>query len=299
MILITGATGTIGSNLVLILARNKIPVRALVRDKERVSEALKDLEIEFVEGDFEKPDTLDKAFEGVESAFLVSPGDRGLVDLQANFIDAAKRADLKHIVKLSSIGTGPDALYSVGRWHHEVEKRIEQSGIPFTFIRAHSFMQNFFVHASFIKREGAFLAPMGDGRIPMIDVRDIVMVAAVVLTSEGHDGKTYEITGPQAISYQEAAETFTRVLGKTVKYIDTPLSKTRESMLAGEWPEWMVDDVISLYRFFREGHASTVTDTVEEIIERKAGNFEQFVRDYAPAFTDENKVESTEMESYS
>ncbi|MBT3233026.1 MAG: SDR family oxidoreductase [Calditrichaeota bacterium] len=296
MILITGATGTIGSNLTFILARNKIPVRALVRDKTKISEALSDLEIEFVEGDFTKPDTLDKALEGVDSAFLVSPGDRDLVEFQANFIDAAKKAKLKHLVKISSIGTGPEALYSVGRWHHEVEKRIEQSGIPFTFVRAHSFMQNFFVHASFIQREGAFLAPMGDGRIPMIDVRDIVMVLAVILTSENHEGKTYEITGPQAISYSEAADVFTEVLGKPVKFVDTPLSKTRENLLQGEWPEWMVDDVISLYRFFREGHATEVTDTVEAIIERKPGNFEQFVKDYAPIFKGEDGTESTETE---
>jgi len=299
MILITGATGTIGSNLTFILARNKIPVRALVRDKSKVSEALLDLEIEFAEGDFTKPETLDAALEGVDGAFLVSPGDRDLVEFQANFIDAAKKAKLKHIVKLSSIGTGAEALYSIGRWHHEVEKRIEQSGIPYTFIRAHSFMQNFFVHASFIQREGAFLAPMGEGRIPMIDIRDIVMVAAVVLTSENHEGKTYEITGPEAISYSEAADVFSEVLGKPVKFIETPLSTTRENLLKGEWPEWMVDDVISLYRFFREGHATEVTDTVETLIERKPGTFAEFVRDYAPIFRGEKPNESPKTEDNS
>jgi len=284
MILITGAAGTIGSNLTYILANINVPIRAMVHNSKNIPTALRDLDIEIVEGDFEKPETLDAALKDIEKAFLVSPGDLKLVEHQTNFIEAAKRANIEHIVKISIIGAAPKALFSTGRWHFEAEQEIEASGIPFTHIRPHSFMQNFFMYASFIRKEGVFLAPMGQGRIPMIDARDIATASAVILTSEGHEGMIYELTGPETISYAQAAEVLSGIIGKDVKYIDMPLDKTRETMLEGGWPDWMVDDVISLYKFFRAGQAETVTDTVQLLTELPATTFERFVRDYAMVF---------------
>lgn len=289
MILITAAAGTIGSNLTYILAHAKVPFRAQVHHRERVAPAILDLELDLVEADFSKPETLAPALEGVTTLFLNSPGDNNLVEYQANVIDQAKRAGVQHVIKLSTIGAAPNAIFATGRWHFEVEQRLEASGLKYTHLRSHSLMQNFFNYAPFIRQEGAFIAPMGSGKIPLVDVRDIATVAAILLTSEGHEGMIYEVTGPEAITYQDTATAFTKVLGRPIRYIDIPLAKTREAMVNGEWPEWMIDDVLSLYKFFREGNASQVTDTIEKLMERPATSFEQFVRDYAGVFTEQTE----------
>lgn len=292
MILITAASGTIGNNLTYILAHAGAPLRAMVRDKTHIPQPILDLDIDIIEADFEKPETLKAAMTDVTHVFLNAPADRKLIENQANVIDAAKDAGVQAILKLSTIGAAPNAIFSAGRWHFEAEQRLEASGIPYAHLRSHSMMQNFFEYAPFIQTEGAFLAPIGPGKLPLIDARDVATAAAVILTTDGHNGMIYEITGPEAISYYQAAEIFTEVLNKPIRFIDIPLDKAREAMLQGEWPEWMVNDVLSLYQFFREGNAAEVTDTIEKLTERPGVNFSQFVRDYAAIFKNpENQQE--------
>lgn len=284
MILVTGATGTIGSSLVYILAHAGVQFRAMVRNPDHIPDPIRELEVELVTGDFEDPATLVNALKGVKKAFLVSPGDWDVVRLQGNFIDAAKRAGVDYIVKISTIGAAPDALYSLGRRHFEIEQQIESERIPYTHLRPHSFMQNFFLQAQFIQAEGAFMAPMGEGKIPMVDARDVATVAATVLTTEDHEGMIYELTGPETLSYDDAAEKISDLVGRTVKFIDIPLDQTRKSLIDNGWQDWMADDLVSLYRFFREGHASQVTDSIESILGRPAVSFERFLKDYALVF---------------
>ncbi len=289
MILITGATGTIGSNLTYILSHTGVPLRIMVRDIEKLNPTFKELNIDIVEGDFNEPETIEKCLVGVEKAFLSSPGDQNLALFQNNFIEVAVEANINSIVKLSIIGAAPDALFTIGKAHFQIEQKIERSGIDFTHLRPHSLMQNFFQYASFIRKEGAFLAPMGEGKIPMVDARDVSMVAAATLTTKGHEGSIYELTGPEAISYFDAAEIFTKVLGKTIKFIDVPLDNTRDMLKNGGWPDWMIEDMLSLYKFFKEGRASKMTDTVEKLLDRKAMTFENFVRDYANLFREQTE----------
>lgn len=284
MILITGATGNIGSNLAFILSKAKVPIKLMVREKKRLAKALLEEDINIVKADYGDTKSLYSAFEGVEKAFLVCSGDPDMTRFEANFIETAKKASISHIVKISITGGGPKALFSTGRWHYESEELLKNSSIPYTILRPHSFMQNFFGYAPFIIKEGAFIAPMGEGKIPMIDGRDVATVAGIALTGEGHEGMTYELTGPEAISFSKAAEVLSTVLETKIKYVDIPMEKARQSIIEGGWPTWMVEDIINLYRFFRDGQAETVSNTLEILLERPGIKFEQFVRDYKLVF---------------
>ncbi len=293
MILIVGATGVVGSNLAYLLKETDETVRLMTRDRNRLPPAIRDERYRIAEADFEKPETIDAAMEDVDSVFLATPGDSQLVEYHRAVVEAAKNAKVRQIVKLSIFGADSQAIFSTGRWHFEAERIVEASGIPFTHLRPHSFMQNFFSYREFIQREGAFLAPMGEGRIPLIDARDVAAVAAVALLTRGHEGMIYELTGPRAISYEEAAHIFSEVLDRPVKYIDLPLDQTRAQMLEGGWPAWMVEDVLSLYRYFREGRAERVTDTVETLLQHPPMDFRQFATDYAALFQREGCSETT------
>ncbi len=284
MLLITGATGKVGSNLAYMLKDAEVKLRLMMRDTSRLHEVFKDSDCELVAADYENRESLAKALDDVDKVFLVTPGDQRLVDFEQSFIEEAKNAGIEHIVKLSVIGADSKSAFSTGRWHFAAEQYLESSGIAYTHLRPHSLMQNFFSYRSFIKREGVFLAPMGNGRIPLIDARDVAAVAAVCLMSKGHEGMVYELTGPEPLTYNQAAEIMSEKLEMTIKYVDMPLDQTRKTMTEGGWPPWMVDDVISLYQYFRDGLASRTTDTVEALTQRPAMNFAQFITDYAEFF---------------
>jgi uncharacterized protein YbjT (DUF2867 family) len=205
------------------------------------------------------------------------------VELQGNVIAAAKRANVRHIVKLSAIGVGPDSPISLARWHWQTEKQVEESGIPFTHLRPHFFMQNLLGYAT-IKEQSALYGSMKDGKISMVDVHDIATVAARVLTEDIHEGKTYEITGPEAISYTEVAEKLSAAIGKKVTYVDVPLEASRKAMLDMGMPEWFANNLTALIAFFSTGGAAFVTNVIADVAKKQPITFDQFARDYAEAF---------------
>jgi uncharacterized protein YbjT (DUF2867 family) len=283
-ILVTGSTGTVGSILVKKLAAAGAPARALIRSREK-AEAIEKAGIEAFIGDFDKPETLRPALEGIEKVFLLSAPDPRQAELQSNLVQAAKASGVRHIVKLSAIGVGDelDAI-SLGRLHRETEEEIERSGIDYTHLRPNGFMQNAFMFASTIKSQGAFYAPLGDAKVSYVDARDVAAVAFHTLTEDGHEGKAYEITGPEALSYDDVAREFSSVLGREVKYVDVPADVAREAMIGLGLQAWLADALIELFTFYRNGLAARVTDTVREITNRQPLTFAQFAKDYAQAF---------------
>ncbi len=283
MILVAGATGRTGSEVVKALIEKGEQVRALVRNPERAG-SIQGPGVELVVGDVEKPETWDAALQGVDKAFLLSPEGPQMAELHGKFADAAKGAGVRHLVRMSILVANPDSPLAIGRWHGEADRNVENSGIPYTIIRPAYFMQNLVGSARMIAMEGAFPGAMGDGKVGVIDSRDIGNAAATVLTSDGHEGKTYPLTGPEALSMGEVAEKLSAALGKEVKYINVPQQDAKAGMMAMGMPDWMADGWAAMAMMISTGAANMVTPMVKEVTGEEPRSFDQFARDYAGAF---------------
>jgi uncharacterized protein YbjT (DUF2867 family) len=279
IILVTGATGTVGSATVKALDSLGANVRAGVRSLIK-GENLKRLPgVELVELNFAHPESLRVAFTGVSTAFLITPFSEDQVQMAKQLIDAAQEAGVRHVVRLSASGAEAEPGIQLGRWHREAEEYLKAKELNNTVLRPGSFMQNF-VHqqAGTIKTENAFYLPMGQGRISYIDARDIGEVAAeILLRPEGHDGKAYTLTGPQALTGDEVAEVFSSVLGREIRYIDVPEDAARNAMQQQQLPAWMIDSLLELYSISRAGYASGVTSDVQDVTGRSPYTFQEFV----------------------
>ena len=284
MILITSAPGNNANAVIRELTTAGVRVRALLRNPNSAGE-IKGPLVEVAVGDFLNPASLDAALRGVEKAFLIPPTDPRSVEMQVNFIRAAKRAGTRHVVKLSVNGADVNSPVRVARWHAEGEKELEASGIPFTHLRPNAFMQNFLGLAPTIVSQGEFYQPAADGKVSHIDVRDIAAVAAKALTENGHQGKTYVITGPEALSYDDVARKLSTALGRPVKYVNITPEDFKKSLLGWGIPEYMADGLNEFFAAIRAGYLAVVTNTVEEVAKRKPISFDDFVRDFADAFT--------------
>ncbi len=282
MILVIGATGTNGREVVQRLAGAGHRVRALVRNTAKVD----DLQLpnaELARGDLGDPASLDRAFAGVSRAFVVTAVDPRAGEWFRNAFEAAKRAGNPHVVKFSGMGAGTvDA--ALLRQHGATDEMLKGSGLPYTILRPNSFYQNMLWSAGTIKSHGAFYLPMRDGKQSLVDVGDIAAVAVKVLTEAGYEGKVYEITGPESLSYAEVAATLTRVLGKPVKYVDVPPEAARNAMLKAGMPKWNAEAVTELYGAFATGRFGYTTDTVERITGQPPTLFERWARENAAAF---------------
>lgn len=283
-ILVLGATGNVGSQVVQQLSGTGANVRAAVRSPGK-ADALKRDGVALTEFDTNKPETIEAAFQGVDKAFFLTPLVPNMIELSGSLVEAAKKAGVKHIVKSSGMGAEVEPGITLTRWHRATEKTIEASGIAFTFVRPNGFMQNYAnFNGKTIKTQNAFYLPMGDGKVSHIDARDIAAVAVAALTQDGHEGKAYEITGPQAISNQEIAEMISQVVGRTINYIDVPEDVARSEMKQSGMPEVIVEANIELYSIYKAGYASEVTPVVEQVTGKKPITFEQFAKDYVEAF---------------
>jgi uncharacterized protein YbjT (DUF2867 family) len=285
MILITGATGTIGRELVDLVSASGMRVRAMTRQPQqaaaRVHARDRASAIEWVHGDLSAPETLPRALAGVERALLLSPADPRQAELEEGFIAAAAAARVGHVVKISALGAAPDAGFPGGRLHARVERALERSGLAFTHLRPHGFMQNLLRSAAAIREQGKLFAPMGDARVSLIDARDVAAVAAVVLREGSrHAGKRYELTGPEALSFADVAAHLGTAAGRPVTYVDVPPEDARKAMLQRGTPEWLVDNVLALHACFRTGRWSAVEPTVRELTGRPARTFLDFTREH-------------------
>jgi len=289
VILVTGATGQVGSQLVRVLRVAGVPFRALVRDAKRAADML-GADVSLIEGDHMNAKSLVSALVGVERVFLISPLVPELARLEGNVIAAAARSGVKHIVKLSTLGvvqTKRDSVLPEPRQyplHRESEKRLERSGIAFTYLRSGPFMQNTLNFAPSIVKEGVFRGSWGDGRMGYVDMRDVVAVAARVLTEDGHEGKAYGLAGPEALSHAQIAEKISAATGREVRYVDVPIEATQRALLARGIPEWLVGAMVEVMAHAREGNADGVSDTVGKITGKPPHSFDDFAREFASVF---------------
>lgn len=282
-ILVIGATGNIGKELTKLLVEKGQKVRVTIRPTSHTKD-LKALGVEMVHADLNDSSSLKDAMNGIEKVLFATPFVPNMVELSRNIIQAAKDAGVKHLVKISGAGAELEAI-TMAKWHRTIEKEIEQSGIAYTFLRPNSFMQNivnFSAHT--IREHGAFYAPIGEGKIAMVDARDVAKVALHVLSENGHENKAYYLSGPTAISYHEIADILSSETGRSVKYIDVPAEGARQSMLEAGIPPETVDALLELYHINKLGYAAEVSNTVEEITGHKATSFEAFAKDYKEVF---------------
>lgn len=281
MILVAGATGKVGRELVMELKIRRTAFKVLVRDPAKANALLGP--VDCVHGDFNAPHTLEKSLAGARAAFLLSPADPRMVGWQTAFARAAKKAGVKSLVKVSALGAAPGSAMALGRWHGEIEEEIKRLAVPFVMLQPACFYQNLLGLAPLILR-GVLPGPMGTARFAMVDARDVAAAAAEVLTKPGHDGKTYALTGPAAFSYAEAAAILSKVLGRPVAYSDTPPAAAREHMLAGGFPAWRADALLELAALLRSGKADFAGDGVKSLTGREPVAFETFVRSYKSSF---------------
>jgi uncharacterized protein YbjT (DUF2867 family) len=283
MILVTGATGHIGSELVRLLADQGVPARALVHSPDKAA-PIQRLGLETAVGDYQQPDTLDAAMKGCDQLFLLSPPTPRQPQQEQQVIDAARRAGVEHVVKQSVPWAGPDAPLVFSRWHGQVEQHLAQSGLAYTLLRPNNFIQNFLMSAQQVADQGILYGMFGDGRIAFVDTRDIAAVAAELLTNPGHQGASYTLTGPEALTAAEVAERLSAATGRQVRYVDVGPDAFRQALAGAGMPGWLVDGVVEGNTMLAAGHAATVTDEVARLTGRPPRTFAQFAADHQVAF---------------
>lgn len=284
MMLITGATGNNGQELVRQLIALGQPIRALVRNPEEAS-GIKGPNVESAVGDFDRTETLDTALRNIDKAFLLTPAAERFVQWQVAFIKAAQRTGVRHLVKFSAMGAAPNTGSELLRLHAQTDGVLRESGLSYTILQPNMFYQNMLSSADTIKSQGVFYLPLKNAALSTVDIRDICAIAAKALVEDGHEGKTYVITGPEALTFQQVAETLSNVLGREIRYIDVPLSVAADGMRKAGMPDWNVRIVSELLDYFASGAAATVSDAVPRLLGRPAISFEQFVKDHRGALS--------------
>ncbi len=284
MILVTGATGSNGTEIINRLVGKNIQVRAMVRDRTKAKNiAISNVEV--VEADFDRPETLQSVLTGVKRAFLLTNSSENAEAQQIAFIDAAKQSGVEHIVKLSQFKADANSPGRFLRYHAAVEAALQSSGIAYTFLRPNLFMQGLLNFRSTIASQNAFYAAAGDAKVSIVDVRDIAEVAVAALTEPGHEGKTYDLTGSEALTHAEMAEQLSTTLSRKIAFVDVSPEAMHDALLGVGFPLWQADGLIEEYAHYRRNEAAEVTSGVRDAISQEPSSFATFARDYAEMFS--------------
>jgi len=280
-VLVTGATGNTGRAVVDALIGRGAPVRAMVRteaDRSRLPEG-----VAVVAADFDDSASMAVALEGAGRAYLVTPSSERAEAQQRRFAELAVEAGVGHLVVLSQLAADEHSPVRFLRYHAAVEQHVRDLGIGYTFLRPNLFFQGLLAFAGTISAQGRFYAPIGEATVSAVDVRDIAAVAATVLTETGHEGATYTLTGPAAITHAQIAVAMTAALGRDITFVDVTPGAFAES-LQGILPPWQVQGLLEDYGHYRRGEAAAVSPAVAKVTGRPPRGVGQFAHDYAAAF---------------
>jgi uncharacterized protein YbjT (DUF2867 family) len=282
MILVTGASGTVGKAVLAEVARSGVKHRAMYRSKSEAARAPAGTET--VIADFADKASLAAALRGVDSVYLVCSPVRELVRLEGNAIEASEAAGVRRIVLNSAMGAG-DYSKSFPSWHRQVENKLNATKAAHCILRPNSFIQNVVTYfAPSIREQGAFYAAMGNARTSYVDVRDIATVAAKALQGGQHDGEVYELNGPEALTYAEIAEKISRQTGTAARHVDIPAEAQRKAMLEQGMPEWQVTALLELQEYYTGGQGGSLDKVLEELLGRPPITMDQFLKEFAAEF---------------
>jgi uncharacterized protein YbjT (DUF2867 family) len=254
----------------------------MYRSKEEAAKAPAGTET--VIADFADKTSLVAAMRGVESVYLVCSPIPDLVRLESNAIEACEAAGVRRVVLSSALGAG-DYPKSFPSWHRKVEDKLKSTKMAYCILRPNSFMQNVLTYyAPSIRAEGAFYGAMGNARVSFLDVRDIAVVEAKALRGGEHDAQTYELNGPEALTYAEVAEKISRHAGISAKYVDIPPEAQRKAMLDQGMPEWQVTALLDLQEYYTGGKGRTLDGLLERLLGRPPARMDAFLREYTGEF---------------
>lgn len=277
MILVSGATGNVGKELVGFLLDKGVKVRVLVRDSQKA--ARWGNRVEIAVGDLDQPETLLPAMQGVEKLYFVTPDPKQVT----NLLTAAQKAGIRHVVKQSTIEAGRSL--GPGKWHRQQEELIKSIGFEWTFLRPTMMMVNTIEWwKETIKLQNAVYFPGGKGKVPPVAPRDVARVACTVLTELGHEGKIYEITGPEALSIAEMVQTLAKALNKSIQYTDVPVLAAGISLIRFGLPLYVINGLMHTLGALRKSEYEYVTYAVEYIGKHESQTYEQWCRENAGAF---------------
>jgi uncharacterized protein YbjT (DUF2867 family) len=282
MVLVTGASGTVGKAVLNEVARKGAKHKAMYRSAAEAAKAPAGTET--IVADFSKKETLARALRGVESVYLVCSPIPDLVQLETNMIDAGNAAGVKYIVLNSALGAG-DYPKSFPSWHRKVEDKLKSTKISFTILRPNSFHQNVLTYfAASIRAQDVFYSSMGRARVSFLDVRDIAAVAAKALAGGEHSGKTYELNGPEALIYAEVADKISKHAGRAVHYVDIPEEAQRKAMQEQGMPVSQVDALLELQEYYTSGKGGEVNQLLQNLLGRPPITMERFLSEFATEF---------------
>jgi len=284
LIVVTGSSGTIGRDLVRLLSAAGAAVRAISRDIANVQPLP---HVTPFRADLRDPQHVEGALVGASSVFLLTGNDPGFAGLQTTVIDAAARAGVAHLVKLSALGASDHSRSAIGRDHWEVEQALQRTALPWTILRPHAFMQNWLGDvAASVRTDNTIVAPIGDGRVPFIDTRDIAAVGAeVLLHGEHHIGKKYVLTGGEAVGYAELARVLTEVTGRPIVYRPITMDEARSQLARRGVDTAVIEASLAIAAYQRDGGPTArVSPTVQTLLGRPPRTIMDFARDHAAAF---------------
>ena len=279
-VLVTGATGTVGREVVKRLVSRGTAVRAALHSTAH-AEVLEGFDVETAIVGKSHPGRLQGAFRDVDRLFLLVPFTPDLVAITRTLVEAAKAARIETIVKLSVLGTDVQPPpTTVAKWHRHADMIVEDSGLGFTLLHSNAFMQNMVppcVRA--LRGDGIVRLPLGQARVSYIGARDIGVAAAAVLTGEGFRNKRYTLTGRDALTVQEMTDAVSEVLGRNVRYLGVNADEARHLLKSDGTPDWLAEAMLEVYAEQRAGHAAHLTTSLEQITGKPPNSFMQFARD--------------------
>jgi uncharacterized protein YbjT (DUF2867 family) len=283
MILVTGATSAVGNAVIEELLARKIPVRAFVHQPS-AAERLETQGAEAVVGDITERASAQKALQGIERVYLISPNTEQLFAIEQLWAEEARKARIHYVAKQSEIGADPQSFSPLLQNHGRAEEAIRASGVPYSILRTLYFMQNFGpMYAQSIITSGMIFAPLANARISYVDARDVGAVAAHLLTEEGHQNQEYEVTGPEALPCGQLAEIFSTLLEVPVRYTAISDNEAQQALLK-RYSAWTAHAVLTLLQFYRQGGGASVTRVIEEVTAHKPCTVVTYLTEHRQTF---------------
>lgn len=285
MKLLTGATGLAGSHIVNEFVRRQEPVRVLVRDRAKTAAFEKVPTIEIVEGDMSRRSSLGAALDGVDRVLMISAPRMDMVETQNAFVDAAKAAGVRHVIKFSGLDARPETTFVFGRMHKEIEEHLEKSGVAWTQLRPTGFMQEYLREALSVNHQDAFFFALGDTRLNPVDLVDVAQVGFSLLRDGGHEGARLAMTGPEALTMAEIADRVSRATGRTVRYVPVSRNDRSQALIAQGIPAEYVEALDKqVEERLKGGGESRVNLATHRLFNVKPTTFLEFAQRNAEAF---------------